>query len=864
MRSLLLMVIVLFAFGCKTQQGIPSNEPPIVTEIRNLDSIVVTAPAIVKDVPEKKIEYNLPVYNESHTQSNDLIHTKLEIKFDWEKEQVIGQATLKLKPFFYATDNVVLDAKGFEFKEVRFADSKSTLKYEYDGQQIKINLGKTYTRDESYTLYIDYVASPSASGGSSAITSDKGLYFINSKGEDPDKPMQIWTQGETESNSRWFPTIDKPNERCTQELFLTVNNKYKTLSNGLLISSTENKDGTRTDYWKMDQPHAPYLFMIAVGDYAVVKDSWEGMPVSYYVEPEYEKDAKAIYSSTTEMLTFFSEKLGVKYPWPKYDQVVVRDYVSGAMENTTAVIFGEFIQRHERELIDNNNELIIAHELFHHWFGDYVTCESWANLTMNEGFANYSEYLWLEHHKGRDAADHHLMDEHFGYFNSAYRNIHPLIHFGYDDKDDMFDAHSYNKGGAVLHMLRYIVGEEAFFASLNRYLTDNAYSAVEVHDLRLAFEEVTGKDLNWFFNQWYLEQGHPDLNVTYDYNAETKKVVVTVEQRQDPESMPSIFILPTAIDLYMSSNSVNRKEIVLNKRVQTFMFDVPSEPQLMVFDPEHTLLATIEEEKTVDNYVFQLQHAPRYHDRYEAVLQLRSENGEAAKMAVRSAMKDPYWQVRQLAVYEQPSIEITDEGLQDVLLHLAENDPHSSVRASATDKLSAIGRDQEVIETAKRIIEKERAYPVISSALELLSAKDKKQAAKYVKSLENDENWDIINTIANIYVESGDAAHLGFFESKLGKANGFEAIAFFASYVELAKVAGEKHWSSALDNLFAIATNMSQSLWGRVGAAAAINNSRKVLPDTDEANIAKLDKMLSDIKEKETNTQLKAIYDQQF
>lgn len=864
MRSFLLMVLVLLALGCKTQKGIPTDDELVITEIRNLDSIVVTAPAIDPYEQIEEITYTLPRYNESHTQTHDLLHTKLNLEFDWQNEQVIGQATLTLKPYFYPSDELVLDAKGFVFNQVSFEGQSNDLEYSYDSQQITIDLGKTFKKEDTYTLFIDYVATPSASGGSSAITSDKGLYFINASGKDPDKPTQIWTQGETESNSRWFPTIDKPIEKTTQEMFLTVDEKYKTLSNGKFISSTDNGDGTRTDYWKMDQPHAPYLFMIAIGDYAVVKDSWEDLAVSYYVEPAYEKDAKAIYSNTPEMLTFFSDLLGVKYPWPKYDQVVVRDYVSGAMENTTAVIFGEFIQRHERELIDNNNELIIAHEMIHHWFGDYVTCESWANLTLNEGFANYGEYLWLEHHEGIDAADHHMVDERFGYFNSAYRNVHPLIDFGYQDKEDMFDAHSYNKGGATLHMLRNYLGDDAFFVSLKKYLNDNAFQPVEVHELRLAFEEVTGKDLNWFFNQWYLDQGHPQMNVTYSFDESSMEASVTVEQTQDPDRMQPIFVLPTSVEIYISPTSVIRHEIVVDQREQTFTFEVPGRPQLINFDPDHALLATMEDNKTIENYIFQLHHAPRYADRFNAVLNLRYEDSEVATKALRSAISDPYWHVRQLAIYELPSMGITDKDLQDKLLYLAENDPHSSVRSAALDKLGAIGRDAEVVEVAKRIIDKEQAYPVIGGALQLLSEKDKAAAAKYVKNLEEEENWEIINAIANIYVESGDPVHLPFFERKIKEASGFEAISFFGSYMQLAEIAGTESRDKALDNLFAIATDMTQSVWGRVGAAAAVNNVRKNLFPSDTENIEKLDKMLAEIKAKETNQQLRAIYDQQF
>jgi len=307
----------LFFLSCKTKQSLTAvPTPPIETETRNLDTLVVEAPKPTElKTPE---EYHLPTYRPSHKRVNDLIHTKLDLRFDWEKEQVLGIATLRLRPYFYPTDVAILDAKGFDFHKITLEGADTPLKYDYDGNKITIHLGRKFKKEEEYKLVIDYTASPSQSGGSAAITSDKGLFFINPRGEEGNKPQQIWTQGETENNSRWFPTIDKPNERCTEEMYLTVQDRFKTLSNGLLISSTENSDGTRTDYWKMDLPHAPYLFMIAVGEYAIVEDEWNGKPVEYYVEPKYEKYAKDIFPHTPELLGFFSERLGVPYPWPKF------------------------------------------------------------------------------------------------------------------------------------------------------------------------------------------------------------------------------------------------------------------------------------------------------------------------------------------------------------------------------------------------------------------------------------------------------------------------------------------------------------------------------------------------------------------
>src|SRR5688500_12849143 len=341
--------------------------------------------------------------------------------------------------------------------------------------QMDVDLNKLYKGGEKYTIHIDYIAKPDElkTAGSAAIIDAKGLYFVNPRGEEKDKPTQIWTQGETEATSVWCPTIDKPNQKTTQEIYMTVPQKFVTLSNGKLMSQKKNPDGTRTDHWKMDQPHAPYLFFMGVGDYAVVKDSYKGKEVSYYVEKEYAPVARKIFGNTPEMMAYFSRILGVEYPWVKYAQIVGRDYVSGAMENTTATLHQESAQQDARELIDDNTwEGTIAHELFHQWFGNLVTSESWSNLTLNESFANYSQVLWKEYKYGKDAGDEENFSDMNGYIQSQ-SDKKDLVRYYYADKEAMFDAVSYNKGGRILHMLRNYVGDSAFYKALNMYLVKN-------------------------------------------------------------------------------------------------------------------------------------------------------------------------------------------------------------------------------------------------------------------------------------------------------------------------------------------------------------------------------------------------------
>ncbi|MCH2046607.1 MAG: alanyl aminopeptidase, partial [Saprospiraceae bacterium] len=256
------------------------------TDIEDVDEVIYLDPyEIVAEETSASANldksYNLPVYNPAAERTFDLLHTALDLSFDWQNEKVNGVATLYLKPYFYDQEVLVLDAKNFDISYVRNLDNRKPFSYSYEEDKLYVNLDKTYTSEDTLGLIIKYVASPSSTGGSSAITSDKGLFFINPRGEE-DKPMQIWTQGETEHNSKWFPTIDKPNERCSQEIKLTVDKKYTTLSNGLLIRSIDNNNGTRTDVWKQDLPHAPYLFMIAVGEFAKVQDKWKDIDVDYY------------------------------------------------------------------------------------------------------------------------------------------------------------------------------------------------------------------------------------------------------------------------------------------------------------------------------------------------------------------------------------------------------------------------------------------------------------------------------------------------------------------------------------------------------------------------------------------------------
>jgi len=739
-------------------------------------------------------------YRETATKINNLVHTKLDVKPDFSKSYLYGKAWLTLKPHFYSTDSLTLDAKGMEFKKIALlkGNQQVPLKYEYDDWQLRIKLDKSYKAGESYTIYIDYIAKPDEfeeKYAKGAMLGIKGMYFINPKGEEKDKPTQIWTQGETESSSAWFPTIDKTNQKTTQELTVTVDNKYVTLSNGKLVSQKKNKDGTRSDYWKMDLPHAPYLFFLGVGEYAVIKDSWRGKEVNYYVEKEYASVAKKIFGNTPEMMTFFSKITGVDYPWIKYSQITGRDYVAGAMENTTATIHQESAQQDARELVDGNNwEGTIAHELFHQWFGDYVTTESWSNLTVNESFADYSQTLWDEYKYGKDAGDAENFNGMQGYLMSGSENKQ-LVRFHYKDKEDMFDAVSYQKGGRILHMLRNYVGDSAFFKSLNNYLTTNKFKSAEAHQLRLAFEDVTGRDLNWFFNQWYFNSGHPSVDIDYQYDDAAGKVNVIIKQTQ---KSGKIFSLPLAIDVYDGANK-KRYIVWVKNGVDTFTISYAKRPDLVNVDGDKVMLWVKKDNKTLDNYIHQYTHAGNYLDRREAIdfASKKLDDPKAVEL-IKTALTDKYHGLRNFAISKADlKKETVKTGFESVLLNLAKSDKYATVRASAIQKLGDY-KKAEYADLFKKAVT-DSSYTVAGNALAALIKVDPATSSALVKQLAEKPSKGILQEVVmSEILKSGDESMaekiIGDFAKMPLSQGKFQALNGLATYLSAIKNAEKIKW----------------------------------------------------------------------
>ncbi|MDQ6757177.1 MAG: M1 family metallopeptidase [Bacteroidota bacterium] len=723
-----------------------------------------------KDTSWKKM------YRGSYPKINDLIHTKLDVKFDYDKSWMYGKAWITLHPHFYSTDSLSLDAKSMAIKEVAIVKgvNKIPLKYLYDGMMLKITLDKSYNSTENYTVYIDYTSKPNdvKAQGSAAITDAKGLYFINPKGEEKNKPTQIWTQGETEANSVWFPTIDKPNQKTTEEIYMTVPAKYVTLSNGLLISQKKNIDGTRTDYWKMDLPHAPYLFFMGVGEYSIIKDNYKGKEVSYYVEKEYAPVARKIFGETPAMIGFYEKITGVPYQWPKYAQITGRDYVSGAMENTSATLHTDALQQNARQLTDGNRfEEYVCHELFHQWFGDLVTTESWSNITLNESFANYSEVLWDTYRHGKDAGDEKNYEDMQAYIGSGSESK-DLVRFYYADKEDMFDAVSYNKGGRILHMLRNYVGDDAFYKALNKYLTDNKFKSAEAQQLRLAFEDVTGQDLNWYWNQWYYGSGHPKLNINYNYANSNAQVIIEQTQKTG-----KIFRLPIAIDFYNGTNKKRYKVWLENKR-DTFNFSYPTKPDLINVDADKILLVEKTDNKSAENFIHQWKYAPNYLDRRESLDYFSKKKMKE----LAEGLDDKYEGLREFTLNKlSENKTLLTADVLNKIEKIADTDPLRKIKALALEILVK-QNDKKYLPLFTKYVS-DSSYTISGVALEGLSTLDPANAYTLAKKYSNDAKGKLGSIISQALMSNGTEADFAFIlnqykiappnEDKLALSNSF-------------------------------------------------------------------------------------------
>jgi aminopeptidase N len=790
----------------------------------------------VRALPEVKISANknrsIDVLKSAKDRTFDLLHTSLDLVPLWKTEQMSGKAVLTMKPYFYPTNEIVVDAKKMDLHEIKVILKGNPIQFQqhYDSVQLILKLDQWLTTRDTVQVMVNYTSNPNRieKGGSKAIKEDKGLYFINASGADTAKPRHLWTQGETQANSCWFPTFDSPNEKHSQDVKITVEKELTTLCNGVKINSIINGDGTRTDHWEQQLPHSVYLTVVVVGKFDVIKDKWRDKEVSYYMEPKYASMARPIFGRTPEMMEYFSNLLGVSFPWDKYAQVIVHDFVAGAMENTSAVTFHNFVQKDKRELIDNNDDETIAHELFHHWFGDLVTCESWSHLPLNESFANYSEHLWFEHKYGRAHADYIGYKDLDDYIKQSGSKVQPLIRFDYQSQEDMFDVLSYNKGGRILHQLRKQIGDEAFFKSLQLYLSRYSFKTAEIANLRQCFEEITGKDLNRYFNQWFFVGGHPILTIHHEKYAGGIKI--TTHQKHSLED-DFIYELPLEVDFYFDS-TMERKTIVLNHVRDTFLFSFDRPILLANVDAEKSLVGEKNEEKSITEYIAQFRRAPLYLDKLEAIRFLKQHKDlqDVQNVFTWGLNSKMPWIV--VECLRHISIKSADSGKLDKLTWLAQYHKTGIVRAAAIEKLAKINAAGHRDVFVKML--QDSSYKVEAAALSALYKADAAAGLKEADRRMVQTNFTVKQEVLNILSLEGDSTYYAYFVNQLNGQEDYKKsyiMSYFGTYFA---TQNQDLFGAAIQCIQKYKDDNKDKWYGKTGFERCVSNAIKAISSKKE------------------------------
>lgn len=702
----------------------------------------------------------LPQANYVRSRNIDVKHIAIDLRFDWAKEQAYGNAVVTLA-LFKATDKINLDAAQMQISAVT-KDGKP-LKYNYAGgntdDNLEITLDRVYKSGEDVSVKIEYRTSyvNKVDDTETAIGSfGRGLRFIKPTEDDAKKPRQIWSQGETEFNRYWFPSYDAPNDFRTTELRATVEKPYTVVSNGKLIDTKDNGDNTRTFYWKMDTPYSNYLTSIVVAEYAEIKNGeYDGIPVYAYGYPSEVKEVTETTKRVPAMIKFFSEKLGVKYSYPKYSQAMVEDF-GGGMENISATTQIEEMIHDDREMLDEDSDSLQSHELAHQWFGDYVTTRDWGQIWLNESFATYMQALWDEESKGHDYFLYADIRENQRQVLDTWAQgtRRPIVTKYYPNKDAMFDNYAYPGGGSVLHMLRKHLGDELFFKSLNHYLTQNAHQPVSTEELRIAIEETTGQSMDWFFDEWLYKMGHPVFEVTKSYDAAAKKLILNVKQTQkvDPNNeFPQTEFFQTYVDVEIDGNV--QRVWIKPQAENVFTFDSAAEPKLVNFDYEGTLLKELTFNKSTDELAYQLTNdrdaLGRRWAMSELVKKVKAAPADKEKVlaALRSAAQsDKLYQNRRDAIGAIGSVSASadDENVKlDAAtisaLQKAAKDENSLVRAGAIELL---GKTEDAQYTDLYIAAlNDRSYSVINEAAGALGAAKSPKAYDALLKLTTTDSW---------------------------------------------------------------------------------------------------------------------------
>ena len=674
-----------------------------------------------------------PPYKWPRSHDYDVQHYRIKVSFDWAKKSVAGETTIIFRPFTDLMEEVQIDAGDMTINSVRL-DGGGPLKFRYeDDEKLFVTLDRPYRAEQTVAITINYTAVPK-----------QGLTFITPTPTDPKRPFQIWSQGEAQTNHYWFPCYDYPNDRATSEMIATVEDRYQVISNGALIDvKAEPQNKTRTWHWKMDQPYSSYLISLVVGEYSEVKDHFKTIPVISYVYRDQVEDARVSFGKLARMVDFFSVTTGYEYPYAKYAQTMVHDF-QGAMENITATTMTYTAVHDRRAHLDVSSDDIVSHELAHSWFGNMLTCRDWGELWLNESFATFLSAKWTEHDLGWDDYLYEMLGNQRAYYQAwAQGNRRPIVTKRYEDPDALFDVYAYQRGAAVLNMMRLVLGEYLFRKAINHYVKKHEWQMVETQQLVVAIEEATGQNLQWFFDEWVYKMGHPEFVITKNYNAAARSLKVTVSQTQKPDDKqpwfesPEYFTMPVEIAITTAPGE-RVYRVWIDEPEKEFTFTVDSEPLIINFDRGNFLIKQVKFDRSDGELAYQLLHDTDAMGRVSAANELKSKRSDAATAALtEAAIKDRFWGVRAEAVKALAGFK--NERVRAALIEAA-RDKDSRVRREALKALAGL-KEASLADLYIRVMNTDQSYFAVAEAAKALGQSQSPQAFEALMNALKQDSW---------------------------------------------------------------------------------------------------------------------------
>ncbi|MBT3300211.1 MAG: hypothetical protein HN657_01600 [Candidatus Marinimicrobia bacterium] len=678
---------------------------------------------------------DLPPENFTPDRSYDVQHSRIEVEIHFETKSISGDVTHTIQKLDSKLSILILDADDMDISIVSVKNKPKDF-YQADGK-VYITLDNNDWTHEMLTIALKFDAYPKS-----------GLYFIKPDSVYPNKHLQAWTQGEDQDNHHWVPLYDYPNDKATFECIITVPDSLIAISNGELISETNNSNGTKTFHWRENYPMVSYLISFVVGNYEKVEDNFEDLPVSYWVYPENKHEAMRSFGKTPDMISFFNEKTGVDYPYEKYDQVIIEDFMFGGMENITLTHNTDRTMYDKNASPDVSSDGLVAHELAHQWYGDLLTTRNWENIWLNEGFATFFSREYRRKDLGDDEADYIRFGEMKAYLANDKWNRRPTVYHRYYASMDLFDSHVYAKGALILSMIENVLGEELFWKAIQKYTSDNKYRNVETSDFKKAIEETTGKNLNWFFDEWVYKAGYPEFEISWTYSNRTKMVSLEIKQIQELKNN-SLFKMPVTI--MIDNEDIVREEIWIEGTETKIQIPSEKRPRMVLFDEGQLIPKKITFKKSVSELIYQLKNAPNVLDRIGAAHELKTKKSrrKVVDALIESINHDSFWGVRKEAVIALAQLK-PKKGSNH--FREASKQQDNRVKRECVKALKQYKNNDESILFLENIIKTENNYYLIADAFSTLTALDSNSAKQFVETLLNRESHnDVIRKSAIQY-----------------------------------------------------------------------------------------------------------------